>query len=133
MENKNIITTISNIEPPKYLKGVILARLAKEQQKRQLRRKMLLISGFLVSGVGVITSLAYFGSQIMSSDFFSIASLGLTDWGTVAGHWQDFAESLLETLPVVSIIAVLAPVAAILLLIKYYANHVFNFNNTLTA
>lgn len=130
----NITNGICNIEPPKHLKGLILARIAHETQKRQMRRKVLLLSGFFVAGIGIVSSLAYFGSQIMTSDFFSIASLGLTDWGTVATHWQDFAESLLETLPVVSIIAILVPITAMLFLIKYYAEKLVTYkNNTLTT
>jgi hypothetical protein len=133
MKNKNIITTISAIEPPMHLKGVILARIEREGRKRQMRRKMLLMGGFMVSGIGAISSLAFFGREILASDFWSIASLAFSDLGTVVGHWQDYAFSLLETLPVVSIIAILVPIVAMLLLTKYYANHIFNFNNKVTA
>jgi len=123
MEKKNIITLISDIEPPKALKNLILTRIERETRKRQMRRKMLLMSGFLVSGIGAVSSLAYFGSQIMTSDFWSIASLAFSDLGTVAGHWQDYSFSLLETLPVVSIIAILVPVFMILMLFKQYGEY----------
>jgi hypothetical protein len=128
------ISKFCDIDPPEHLRGVILARIAKEARKRQLRRKMLLFGGFFVSGAGVISSLTYFGREILASDFWSIASLVFSDLGTVAGHWQDYSFSLLETLPVVSIIAILVPIAAMLILTKQYAEKLVSYeNNTLTT
>jgi hypothetical protein len=135
---KNFKNTISDIEPPKELKGRILARLEDERRKsassadrRQKRKKMLLFGGFLASGIGVFSSLAFFGHEILASDFWSFASLGFSDAGVVAANWQEYALSLLETLPVFSIIAVLAPMAVVLLLMKYYADQKFSYKNNL--
>jgi hypothetical protein len=129
----NNMNSVCDIEPPAYLRGLILARIAREEQKRQMCRKMLLWSGFFASGIGVVSSIAYFGSAIVASDFWSIASLAFSDLGTVVGHWQDYGLSLLETLPVVSIIAVLVPVAAILVLMKYYVEGLVSYKQNVRA
>lgn len=137
---KNFNHNLSNIEPPKELKGRILMRIDDERRmsassadRRQLRKKMLLIGGFFVSGVGLFSSVTFFGHEILASDFWSLASLGFSDINIVLTHWQEYGLSLLETLPVVSIAGVLAPVMAMLLLVKYYGTQSIGHKNNLLA
>lgn len=117
------MNSVQDINPPKHLKMAVLKRIKTEQLKMQMRKKVLYMSSFVVSGIAVFASVAIFGKEILASDFWSIASLAFSDMGTVATHWQDFGLSLLETLPVLSIIALLAPVFVALVLVNQYGEY----------
>ena len=117
----NLLGKLFEIEPPKGLKGAILARLEKERQKAVFRQKMFFQVGFALCGIGSLIALAVFGKAILVSQFASLLALGFSDLEIVLTVWQDYAFSLLETLPIFSMLAVVAPMFVLLLLLKQYA------------
>jgi len=60
----------------------------------------------VASSVGLAVVWRIEGSAIINSEAINLLSLLFSDFSIVASYWQDYAFSLLESLPVVSIIVV---------------------------
>ena len=91
-----------------------------------IRKKLMFArAGLAVSFGALAYTLFVFGRAFLESDFWNLAKLSFSDSGVVATHAGDYWISLLETLPVVEIFAVLVPVVAVLVMFSYY----FKFTN----
>ena len=120
-KTNHIFNSISEIQPPSYLKEAVLRRISETREKEIRRKKILFQCGFVFSGASLLFAGIFFGKEIVSSEFWSIAALGFSDMGIVLSHWQSFGLSLLETLPIVALAAMFVPVFFFLMLIKKYA------------
>jgi hypothetical protein len=109
-----------DIQPPKGLKQAVFQRIEKEKTKSLIRKRWYLRAGFVISGSCSIAAIVFLGKEILASEFFAIASLGLSDMKTVASFWQNYVFSLLETLPTVSLTIMLLPVFIFMLLLRQY-------------
>lgn len=124
---------IEEIEPSSKLAGLILFEIGLLQEK-QAKRKLVLSYFSLAGSLGAFVLAVFeYGGVFLQSEFWSLLKLLSTDAEIVLGNWNDFSFSLLETLPVVSIIIILIPVLALLFSISVYfksiqKNH-YNFNN----
>lgn len=117
---KNNSNSIGKIKTPEHLKQAIFVRIEKEKIKIAQRKLIAYRIGMMFSLVASIFSGAYFGKEIFSSEFSSLVLLGFLDLKSVIVLWQDYAYSLLETLPTGSIVATLAPVFLFMILVKQY-------------
>lgn len=116
---------LSSTEPPKGLREAIFRRIELEKRKKLFCQKLLYIGGVLASGAAVLGSIFFFGKAFITSDFWSLASLMLTDLKAVAGIWQEFILSLLETFPFEAFSVILLPTLILLILLKEYSNSEF--------
>jgi len=122
---QKLFKNLKDIEPSRGLEGKILKAIALENSRKMARNLMFARAG-LAASFGVLTyTLFVFGRAFLQSDFWNLAKLTFSDTGTIAGHFGDFSISLLETLPVVEIFAILAPVFAVMLMFSWY----FKFSN----
>ncbi len=122
---QKIFKNFKNIEPSRGLEGRILKVIATENSSA-IRKKMLFARGGLAVSFGALAyALLIFGRAFLESDFWNLLKLTLSDSGTIAGHFGDFSISLLETLPVVEMFAILVPVFAVMLMLSWY----FKFSN----
>jgi hypothetical protein len=119
---QQFFANIPEINPPKNLAGLIIKKIDLEQNK-------LLKRNLLISRIGLIGSFGFlfytsviFGRAIAQSEFWYLASLLLTDVSLVAKNWQEFGYSLVETMPVLNIVAVLLPIFVLLLSANFYAS-----------
>jgi hypothetical protein len=119
-KNLKQILNIHDIQPPKGLKQAVFERIEKEKMKKIARKRLLLRIGFILSGISSVVSLLFFGKDILSSEFLTLVLLGFSDMKTVTMLWQNYALSLMETLPTVSISATLLPVFIFMILLKKY-------------
>ena len=111
------------IEPPKHLKEAVLRQIKLEQDKRIWRKKVMYLGGILFSGGAALFSIGYFGKGFITSDFWSLALLICTDLKMVAGLWQEFMLSLLETFPFEALACILTPLFILLVLAKKYSEY----------
>ena len=118
----HIFNSICEIQPPEHLEEAVLRRISEAKAERIRSRQLLFKCGFVLSGVTLLVAGIFFGNEIITSEFWSIASLGFSDMGIVLSHWQSFGLSLLETLPTVALASMLAPMFFLLMLTKEYAN-----------
>ena len=119
---KQLFENISEVDPPKKLAGVILKRILFKQEK-QLRRKLLLSRlGLAGSFCALFYTSIFFGKALAESEFWHIASLLFTDILPVSKNWQEFTYSLLETMPVLNLTAILMPIFVMMLFSNIYLN-----------
>jgi hypothetical protein len=119
MEKKYSIL-FENMEPSKHLKQNVLLKIEKERQRQDLQRKMLFWSLFFIAGISFIGAVSFFGNEILTSEFWNLASLGFTDMQYVVIFWQDYAFSLMETFPILPTLSILFPVFMMLFALKKY-------------
>ncbi|MCX6763077.1 MAG: hypothetical protein NT093_04900 [Candidatus Moranbacteria bacterium] len=122
---QKIFKNLKDIEPSRGLEGKILKAISLENSRKVARRLMFARTGLAVSFGALAYTLFVFGKAFLESDFWNLLKLTLSDTGIIAGHFGDFSISLLETLPVIEIFAVLVPVFAVMLMLSWY----FKFSN----
>jgi len=125
---KQAFKSLGELKPSSELEKAIFQRIELEQT-RQIRRKLAAIYfGLFGSFVALAYSGVVYGGALLKSEFLKLVSLAFSDFLVVAEHWQEFSSSLLETLPTLNVIALLAPAALLLwslglLLDIYNKNH----------
>ena len=122
---QKIFKNLKDIEPSRGLEGEILKVIAAKNGQALKRKLMAARAGLAVSFGALAYTLFVFGRAFLESDFWNIAKLSFSDGGVVARNWSDFSISLLETLPVLEIFAMLVPIVAVLVMFSYY----FKFSN----
>jgi hypothetical protein len=115
-----IFKKISDIEPSVGLEKRILKGIAL-RNKLALRRKLAFIYAGLTASTGAfVWTIFTLGKALLQSEFWTLAKLIFSDTGLVLQNWGDFAYSLLETLPIFGIIAILIPIFALFMLGSAY-------------
>jgi len=117
-----IFKNIPEIEPPAGLAAAILSRIETERNQKLRRQLTLSLAGSLSSVLAAVWAIAVFGGSVLNSEFISMASLIFSDINIVARNWNDFALSLLETLPTLSVIVILVPLFTLFLSLSSYLN-----------
>lgn len=121
--NQNFINDLP--EPPKELFGRIMSRIRREQKLETVKQRIAIFSiGALASLAAVFPAFQILETELASSGFFSFFSLLFSDFSIVAAYWQNFALSLLETLPIMGLAAVLAASAFFLGSIKLLTKNI---------
>lgn len=94
------------VQPPPALAGRVL--LAVERKKRFYAFvKLAIYSAItLASSAGSVIIWRAEGPNIINSEALSLLALLFSDFALVAKYWQEYAISVLESLPAVSLIAV---------------------------
>lgn len=115
-----IFKSMTEIEPAEEMASRIFARVSAEEDRVISRKLMISRLGLGASAVIFLVAAFSFGQIIIQSEFWNIMSLAFSDMQAVAQNWQDYAYSLLETFPTVSVIAILAPVMTLLFSFSMY-------------
>ncbi|HRZ95489.1 MAG TPA: hypothetical protein P5262_02900 [Candidatus Moranbacteria bacterium] len=117
---RTIFKKISAFEPSIGLEKRIIEKIAL-QNKLALRRKLAFIyTGFIASSGVFIWAIFTLGKVIYQSAFWDLAALFFSDTGLIIQNWSSFAYSLMETLPIFGIVAILIPIFALFMLISAY-------------
>ncbi|MGE5393041.1 MAG: hypothetical protein ACM3NH_04850 [Candidatus Saccharibacteria bacterium] len=121
------------IAVPDGLLHKIMDRIEIERRKALARRRL----GIFVAFLSLIALLSYpvwrtFQAEASYSGFFHYLSLAFSDFGLVTDYWQDYSLGLLETLPVVSTIGLLAIVFGIIALARMAVKNRRDFVRFLT-
>jgi len=124
MNNKlNLVfKNIAKVEPPKSLNKAILHKIGQERAHKIRTELFISRAGFVGSFLILFYTASAFGKTILESEFWNLASLIFSDLNIVASHWQQFSYSLLETMPVTSIIVILLPIFVFMLSFNFYLN-----------
>lgn len=124
---RNLFKNLKEFEPSAELEVRILSSFARSGAARQaVKRKLFYVWVGLAASFGALVyTLIVFGRAFLQSDFWNLIKLAFSDSGVIASHFGDFSYSLLETLPVLEIFAILVPVFVLMLTLSWY----FKFNN----
>jgi ABC-type multidrug transport system permease subunit len=121
--NMNIIQAFKNldqIEPSGELKRRILRQIDLEKSRAAKEKIFWLKLSLILSAVAAVFALIVFGRSFFDSDFWRLISLMFSDASVLGFVWQEYLISLAETLPVVALIGILVPFAAISYLFGKY-------------
>jgi hypothetical protein len=128
---KNLLTHLRPAEPSPDLLDKIIFRINHEQQMAMSVR--LKVRMFVSSAVS-LTMLVYFlpvwnwfQAEISQTGFSQFFSLIFSDLNSIGNYWQDFALSLLESLPFFSLVGVLAIVFIFLFSGRYMIHDIKTF------
>lgn len=116
---------------PAGLLNKILARLAQEQNAAAIRKLKYQLAGSLVFFAGAVSSLVLSVKLSLLGEGTSIKFLSLvfTDFTSVLHNWQDFSLSVLETLPLGTMIFSLGALLGSMLFGEFLINRWRSFRD----
>ncbi len=109
-----LFQALDPVDVPEGLSSSIIAKIRKEQQRNA--RLQLAISAPLafISGVAVVFTFQYLAQELSRSGLGDYFSVLFSDGGAVLTYWREFALSLLEQIPILSMILFLSATLALL-------------------
>ncbi|MFA7685509.1 MAG: hypothetical protein WCX95_01775 [Candidatus Gracilibacteria bacterium] len=120
---KNLFVNIPEINPPSFLQGKILDRIAGAKMRR-VRVILTAFSLIIVVGIAsIVPALQYVSQSFSKSGFYSYFSLIFSDGGSIVAYWQEFLLSLADTLPVMGIIVLFSIIFMVLLALRFVAKN----------
>jgi hypothetical protein len=118
---QNLFSLMTQPDLPRDLLANVMDQIHRQRQVAKTRNRLIVFS------LGLVGSVAAFIPMIKSlivglnnSGFFQFFSLLFTDSKTVLAYWDNFLLTLLESLPILSLIAVLAIVLIFLESLKNF-------------
>lgn len=131
---EKLFTFLPAPDPSGELYQKIILRLRREEKFLSLRKRMIIFSfGLIGSVIAFLPAWQWLKTGLVESGFTQFLSLFFSDTGIIAAYWQNFALTLLESLPVMSL-AVFLTIAFIFLnsLKSLYKDVKIIFTNSLT-
>ena len=102
---EKLFTHLKKVEPVPELFGQIMDRIHKEQNLAVIQRRFIFFSmGLAISIAAFIPAFKMVRAGFIESGFAEYFLLLFSDSEIIAVHWQDYVLSLLESLPVMSLI-----------------------------
>ncbi|MEK7519899.1 MAG: hypothetical protein AAB581_01485 [Patescibacteria group bacterium] len=95
-------------EPPSGLAGIVVERIRREEEHRARRRVAMFSLGTALAGAGFLFAFRATTTELAQSGAGEYLSLFVSDAGVMVVSWQSFLFALLESIPVVSVIMLLA-------------------------
>jgi hypothetical protein len=96
------------LEPPGGLLDKVILRVSLERQPRTTKARIVVFGALsLFSLAAFVPAWSELQSELSQSGFLHFASLLFSDLHAVAVYWREFMFSLLESLPVLGVVAVL--------------------------
>jgi hypothetical protein len=102
---QKLFNRLAILEPPENLFNKIITQIELEKNLAKIKKQLAifsLISSLSLAGVILMFSLTQKG--FVDSGFTQFLSLLFTDFEIVSAYWQNFAISLIDTLPIMRII-----------------------------
>ena len=132
---EKLFSNLKSVELPDGLFAQTISRLELEKKRSAVRhRRIAIISllGLVGSLIAFIPSIRLVWSEFSASSFMEFFALLFSDSGVVVAYWQNFATALLESLPFMGLIFLLATVVAFLESLRFLLRDIkfiFKFNN----
>jgi hypothetical protein len=95
------------LNPPEGLLDAIMLRIEHRHRRRLYVRVALVGSLMLAAAAALVPAWNFLASEAARSGFAAFVSLVFSDFSVVLTYWNDFALSLLDSLPVYGFVAVL--------------------------
>jgi uncharacterized metal-binding protein len=112
-------------EPPAGLFERIMRRIQEEQRLLTLKRRVFVFSvGMMVSAAAFAPALKITEAELSASGFLRFLSLAFSDFEVITAYRQNFALTLLETIPAISLALLLAVIFVFLGSLKILARDI---------
>lgn len=122
---EKLFSQIKPAEAPAGLFDKILNRIEREKKLVAIKRRIFILSfGILASFAAFIPAFASFKTGIAQSGFVEISSLAFSDMNVVLSHLGQFVLAVVESLPVLNAIFILAIIFSFLGLLKYLSRDI---------
>ena len=119
MENFKLPKQFIAYKPPEGLYEKVILRLKKEQRLFAIKRLAVFGLTTIGSAIAFIPAFLAVQTNFAESGFMQFFSLLFSDFEIVIIYWQNFTFSLLEALPVMSLIALLGTILIFLESLKF--------------
>ncbi len=97
------------IEPPAELLGKVMKSISEERRLIPVKLRIFLLSAGLIGTIiSIFPAVKMLKTGFIESGFLQFSSLIFSDAGIVLANWQNYFSTLLESLPVMSLIVFLA-------------------------
>jgi hypothetical protein len=107
---KKLLESINLIEPPKGLERQILARINMEK-KRLAKIRTFIFGGSAIASFGFsLWAIIYLVKSVQETGFWQYLSLIFSENRIVLVYWRELSFSLVESLPIVSLMVFLTAV-----------------------
>jgi len=118
---EKLFSHLKPAEPPAGLFDRIILAIKREQELRQTKR---LLFGFLfllvASFIATPLSWMMLVNQVENSGILYFISTAVSDFGTFLALWQNFSLAILESLPIVGIVAFLMSIGIALFTLRLF-------------
>ena len=120
---------INNSEPSPELFLKIMKRIRREERILAFKKIGLLSVISLASVVAFVPAIKMLVQEAQSSGFVQFASLAFSDFEVLKAYWQNFALTILETIPAVALALCLAILLTLLQSIKSLSKNIKTISN----
>lgn len=114
---------MDRLEPPKGLRGKILASIKHEELRRARIYVFTALGTIATSSLGAVFAFKYMLQGFYQSSFYSYFSLLFSDPDIAVSYWKELSLSLIETAPLVGITLSLVALAALLTSVRVLVNN----------
>ncbi len=119
---QKLFTYIQKAELPKDLSQKVLFRIQKEEQRLRRQKSLFFGVGALASFVATISFATSLANTFVQSGFYQYVSLVFSGDGVATSYWKELSFSLVESLPIFGIVALLTAVGCLI----WSAAHTFS-------
>ena len=117
---EKLFSRLEPLKPPEELFGKIMERIHRQERLAALRKRLIIFSiGLAGSLAAFVPALRLMQQSLAESGFAQFFSLIFSDFGIVLTYWQNFALTLLESLPALSIAVFLVTIFVFLESLKF--------------
>lgn len=106
--------------PDPSLEERIFSALRAERKRLFRWQNRLAVGGVIGSVMLFVGTVFFLGTALVQSEFWSLFTLLFSDLGVIVTSGGDFLYSLLETLPLVPLIALVAPLTLLFLSMSFF-------------
>jgi len=117
------------VEPPHGLFDKIINRIHREQRLLILRRIVVFSVLFLGSLIAIVPSFNTLSLNMEQTGFLKFSALIFSDFSLVMAYWKNFSLAVLETLPAVSLVILVAVLLILLQSLKSLIKNIKIYGN----
>ena len=103
-----------HVSPPQHLAGAIVKNIKREARRRTTLTMSLYGTTALGALAAFIPAYSYMSDEIVRTGFSEFLSLTYSDSALVITNWREMIFTILESLPIVGIVAILILTLAVL-------------------
>lgn len=108
MEEKDKLHNIFDIEPRNELFSVISNRISNERAHIMRRNRVLSYILAISSFIASVFMFVYTFGKLSQSGFYTYFSLMFSDMASISIYWKELSITLIESLPVISVLLLLS-------------------------
>jgi hypothetical protein len=116
-----LFSQIEAAEPSAGLLDRVLLAIKKEQRRQQARKLAFVLVLLLVVSVAATSfSWTILVGQLAKSGFIYFIKAALSDFATFLSLWQDFGLAVLESLPILGLVALMASIGLFVFTLRWF-------------